>query len=419
MSNTLFRQKNLDNLSSPEELDTLVYNVPSRGWLALGTLGSIIVIAIIWSIFGTISTKVKGNGILLKNAGTGKVYSSAAGTIKKIYIRNGDNIKKGDLIATIDHPLQLIKISTEKNALTLLEEKYKKTQYQSELDLSLVFGTLQRDKENIRINIDILNTKIKTIEEKIKTQKILYEKGLITFENLLESKELLSNTKNTLSKEKNNLVLKNIEAFDKKRERETKLEELNEQIINAKRAIRELENSLKIESEILSNYNGVVFGISTSEGSDVAKGENIADIEKAEDENDLEAVFFVSALEGKMIENGFLAQISPSITKKEEYGFIKSYVSSVAAFPANRETIMNILNNNELTNTFLKDTPPIIVYAKLEKSNSTFSGFQWSSSKGPSIHISSGTLCSVEVTVKEQAPITLVIPMLKKAIRIY
>ena len=85
-------------------------------------------------------------------------------------------------------------------------------------------------------------------------------------------------------------------------------------------------------------------------------------------------------------------------------------------FPATREALMNILNNSELTTSFLKNGPPIIIYAKLNKNSKSFNGFQWSSSRGPEIYITSGTLSSVEVTVRQQSPITLVVPLIKKGL---
>ena len=416
MQNNLFRKKSLDNLSSPEQLDTLVQNVPSRGWIALATLAAIVFITILWSIYGLIPTKVQGNGILLKTSGIGKVYSTTSGMIKNIYINNGDEVKKGDLIATVSHPSRVIKVETTKDILNKLKEKYKKQSYQGKHDLEVLFGTFQREKKEIKSQIKSLFLKIKNIKKKIKNQEKLNEKGLITYQTLLKSKELLLKTQNDLRKAKNSLVLKNVEAFGKKRESEDKLEELNQKIISVKRDLRALVKNLKLESEIRSNYNGKVFEIPISEGTVINNGTNIAEIEKTGDKNDLEVVFFVSAMEGKMVEKSFVAQVSPSTVKKEEFGFIQASVKYVSSFPATRDALMNILNNNELTTSFLRNGPPIIIYAKLNKNADTFSGFQWSSSKGPEIYVTSGTLSSVEVTVRQQAPISLVIPMIKKGL---
>ncbi len=325
-------------------------------------------------------------------------------------------VKKGDLIATVGHPLRMLKVDTKKDILNKLEEKYEKLEYQFKNDLSLAFGTIQREKNEVKAQIKSLLVKIQNIKHKIFNQKKLHKKGLITYQTLLKSEELLVKTENDLRKVKNVLVLKNVEAFGKKRAREDKLENLKQSILSEKRDLRELVKNLKLENEIKSTYDGKIFEIAVSQGSIIDSGTNIAVIEKNSDKNDLEVVFFVSAMKGKMIKKDFVAQVSPSVVKKEEFGFIQSSVRYVSSFPATRDALMNILNNSELVNSYLKNGPPIVIYAKLEKNSETFSGFKWSSSKGPDIHITSGTLSLVEVTVKRQAPITLVIPMIKKGL---
>ena len=63
--------------------------------------------------------------------------------------------------------------------------------------------------------------------------------------------------------------------------------------------------------------------------------------------------------------------------------------------------------------------PQLAVFAELQPDTSTFSGFRWSSSKGPQMKMSPGTTTSVRVTVEEQAPITFVLPILKSWSGIY
>lgn len=63
--NSIFRQESLERLSSPEQLDQLMQVVNARSWLALGALGSLVLLAIGWSIFGRIPITVTGKGILV------------------------------------------------------------------------------------------------------------------------------------------------------------------------------------------------------------------------------------------------------------------------------------------------------------------------------------------------------------------
>jgi HlyD family secretion protein len=50
------------------------------------------------------------------------------------------------------------------------------------------------------------------------------------------------------------------------------------------------------------------------------------------------------------------------------------------------------------------------------KDTKTPSGYQWSSSKGPNLMLSGGTMCTAEVITRWQKPVTLVFPALRRAL---
>ena len=68
-SDRLFRKAALDRLSSPEDLDRLVSISSPRAWIALFGIGLLLAVAVAWSVFGTIPTRVKGQGILINSGG--------------------------------------------------------------------------------------------------------------------------------------------------------------------------------------------------------------------------------------------------------------------------------------------------------------------------------------------------------------
>lgn len=66
---TVFRAAALARLSSPEQLDERMRVVSARAWLALASLGALIVAFILWSCLGQIALKVKGTGQLVSQKG--------------------------------------------------------------------------------------------------------------------------------------------------------------------------------------------------------------------------------------------------------------------------------------------------------------------------------------------------------------
>jgi HlyD family secretion protein len=74
-----------------------------------------------------------------------------------------------------------------------------------------------------------------------------------------------------------------------------------------------------------------------------------------------------------------------------------------------------LLGNEALVAKLMEQGPPIQVNVALERDPSTPTGYRWSSSHGPSLKISSGTLASGDVVVQEDPPFRLVIPKVREA----
>lgn len=62
---SIFRKESLERLSSPEQLDQLMQVVNAKSWMPLATLGSLLLLAVIWSIFGRIPVTAIGKGALV------------------------------------------------------------------------------------------------------------------------------------------------------------------------------------------------------------------------------------------------------------------------------------------------------------------------------------------------------------------
>jgi hypothetical protein len=86
MPTPIFRQEALERLSSPERLDELMHVTSPRSWIALAALGGLIVAALIWSAFTTLSTTVSGSGIVESSSRT------AQGLAAIVYVTPADSL---------------------------------------------------------------------------------------------------------------------------------------------------------------------------------------------------------------------------------------------------------------------------------------------------------------------------------------
>ena len=195
------------------------------------------------------------------------------------------------------------------------------------------------------------------------------------------------------------------------------------QIQEVKRAIAQLELQLKQNSEIKSPYSGRVLEVTATSGQILSPGFRLGSIDAEKQSRELLAVTYFAVQDGKKIEQRMKdlkekgkaveVQVTPTTVKRERFGGIKGTVTSVSVFPITKEGAALSVGNADLVESLVAKGPQLEVVAKLKPDTSTFSGYAWSSSKGPPMKMSSGTTTTVRATVEEVPPITFVLPFLR------
>jgi HlyD family secretion protein len=209
------------------------------------------------------------------------------------------------------------------------------------------------------------------------------------------------------------LQAKNLEAqFARQRERmkrEFQIDELNGRI-------RVLEHRHDRESKVISQVGGTVVEIRAAAQTAVNVGDAILLIQPVESTSqELEAILYVSAATGKRVEEDMEVHISPSTVKREEYGSMRGTVRFVSDVPTSESAMMAVLNDKQMVEKFTQQIGlPLMATVELITDESTVSGYEWTSSDGPPIKISAGTLCTGAVTVQRQRPIELIVPTVRK-----
>lgn len=173
-----------------------------------------------------------------------------------------------------------------------------------------------------------------------------------------------------------------------------------------------VQTRLNSAEAVRSTKSGDVVSLQAEVGDVVGVGTVLADIEPAG--KPLLAAVYVAATDGKKIAADAPAQISPAEVSREEYGFVRGRVRSVSRFPATQGEMTELLSNDNLVQALSSGGAPYQVLVDLGTDPKTPSGLQWSSSRTPDIRISSGGVCVVDIVIREQRPIELVIPYLRE-----
>jgi HlyD family secretion protein len=141
-------------------------------------------------------------------------------------------------------------------------------------------------------------------------------------------------------------------------------------------------------------------------------------IKSAQPNSKLVSVVYFANEDGKQIQAGMQAQVTPSFAKRERDGGIVGVIANVSSFPVTTQDITALVGNAEIAAS-LAGRGRIQAFVQLQEDSSTVSGYKWSSSDGPPLKLTSGTTTSVRVKIGETAPISYIIPMLRSWTGVY
>ena len=411
----IFRQDLLDKLSSPEELDQLMKVTSPRGWLILFTIGLIMLTAVLWSIFGTIPTVVSGQGMLIRTGGVYPIVANGSGQILEVNVVSGEIVEPGQVVARIKQEELTNQIDALRNKIFALEKDLKETREFVATSKTLRDTLHANKKAAIKDSIQTKQRQQEHLKDKIESQERLLESGLITEKKIFQTRFEYESLKNEILEARNQLESLTLEKKQTENQYREKIASLILDLNSQKRRLDNLLYQRTKKGEIVSSYYGKIIDTLHSQGSFVNKGAPILRMERmGRNIQDIEVLFYVNPRDGKKIRGGMTARISPSTVKKEEFGVVLGMVTNVSNFPATKEGMMDMLSNQDLVRNLSKKGAPFEVSANLTPSRDSYSGYVWTSREGPEITLTSGIICDVEVVVKENPPITLVIPSIKK-----
>jgi len=401
MQDELFRKSALQTLSSPEQLDQMLKITRPRAWIALSAIGAMLAATLAWSIFGTLPTRVTGQGIIMRYGGIFDIVAFGNGVITELGdFKIGEVIHKGQRLGRIAQPELELAIKAAEDDLGRLrsEEKEAVTRVRTELSLQDNSFELQQSAQQ------------HIIQAKQALLAALKKSGPPSKEMLKQKIDRVESEIETAEKWLQKLTLERMQAADRQNER---LHALRLAIIQSEQTLKARQLQHRIAAEITSPYEGTIVEMMAMQGDAVKNGQTIASIEF--NQRILQAMIYLPpASYAKLLRPGMTAQISPADAKKERYGYLLGKVSAVSKYPATEAGMMSWLSNQALVRQLSGNGAPIAVLVEFIPDHSTLSGYQWSSEAGKTMQVTSGTACSGSFIVENIHPISLVIPLLRE-----
>lgn len=469
---SIFRQESLEKLSSPERLDQLMQIVKPFDWLAIGTCGTLVLTAVIWSVVGRIPMTVDGRGIVTQPRQVLDFQSTVSGQLQSLNVKSGQCVAKDEILATVE-PTEL------KKQLSLATQKLNQLRGQAQ-DSNVVLGQrMVLEKEAIAASraalekrlqdvqavtpilrakgVDAIREQRRSLEQRLQDAKSiapvlqrrlqqrnqLADEGAIPKDTLLQVEQEYLQAKQNIADIEAQLKQLDVQSTETQRQYldnlrsagdlQAQLQDLNTKgtrldqetiesrnqrnasIQEVQREIAGLEQQIARNSEIRSPQSGCIVEVTASIGQVVQPGLRLGSLKAEGQGGTLSGVTYFAVKDGKQIEPGMKITITPDTVQRERFGGIVAEVTSVSTLPVTQAGAVAVIGNPEVVQSLVGNSGAVIeVNANLIKDSQTKSGYAWSSSKGPESPITTGTTTTARVTVEERAPITFVLPILRE-----
>jgi len=128
----------------------------------------------------------------------------------------------------------------------------------------------------------------------------------------------------------------------------------------------------------------------------------------------LQAIVYAPPVARQHVGAGMAAHISPATAPPEEFGFIHGTVTAVSEVPATADAMTRVLEDPALVRTLSAGGPPFAVFVGLQPNPQAPGRYLWSTANGNGVTVTSGTRCDVTITVREQRPVELILPTIRR-----
>lgn len=369
---------------SPDKIDQAVLLVKPRQAIFAACIALIILLTIIWSIVARVPVYINGKGILINESGISEIKMQFPGKISQLNVKIGQHVEQGQVLATIE---QLDLIFDIKKLETQVRELHKN------LDWLL-------DHSDPAVRTRSINKLKRTIAG--------YDEQLAELDQQAESYET---DKLEIEKYRQLELLRMTDLIDYNQAR---IFEFRSSLLTYESELQFKKNQLVNQSQVISPYSGTVIDMSFNNGDIFNEGSTFLVIENEDyNSNELMALVYVNAKEGKKIRPGMAVQVAPSTIPPEEHGYLVGTVNYISKYTLTEAGMNRSLRNAKLVEELSREGLPMVVEVKLATDSSTVSQYKWTSGSGPDSDLVSGTLLQANIIAEQRTPISFIFPSLK------
>lgn len=364
-----------------------------------------------------VPTKALGQGIIVRsNQQIVTVQSRGTGVLQSVVVEVGDQVEAGAPLAEIVQDDLILRIDAAKARLTEIVSSLEEQTRRIALDIAAHEDALERQKssyQEIVSDLDDLQGRVEAYNQK---EEELLAKGLVRRTDMIAHMQLaydLLTRKFELSVE---IATADTALLDLRRSSAEILEQLRLDVEDQRRHVANLEAREARERFAVTSSAGVVEEIRISSGELVNRTDTLVTLAAGGDGH--EVLAFLRPDQGSRVKAGMAVHVIPTTVRKYEFGSIRGEVLNVSEQPVSLSEIRTLLQNEGLVDRFVGAGEPYLARIRMFEDADRPSGFQWWSGEGAPFLIDFGTLADVEIVVREQPPISLILPAIREFLEI-
>ncbi|BDU70963.1 hypothetical protein [Mesoterricola silvestris] len=371
-----------------------------RAWIALLALAAALLGALAWCIFGSLADEVSGSGILTREGGYFPIRSLSAGILERVLAKPGDRVEIAQSLAALGRP----EVDQE---LVALEREVGTLRAQRDDRVRLLDRETAARGASFREQERQIQEAAAAARERVRNLGGPGAPEPPGGRDLEEAKAALAASDGRMR----DLDILRAASAGQGAEKRFQMEQ---DLRRAQDRLDQLRVRDGMERIVRSPFAGKVMEVLRSPGEEVRPGSTLLKLEL--DSRPLVGYLLVRG-EGHRLRPGMAVHLEPAGFRREEFGAMRGQVTAVSGGPVDVEAVENLLDNRQLAAQLAGAGDAFLVEVKLELDPTTPSGFGWTTRQGPQERFGSGTLLQARFQVRRQAPITLILPALKKWIK--
>ena len=403
---------------SSEHFGDRISVIPPAMRALAASLTIIIAAALVWAVFGSVPTRVVGNGVVLADVqGNFAVAAVSSGPVLQVLVKPGEQVAAGTPIVIIEQRLLTVRIQNAETELKHLEENFAVLKSAHAKQIENSDETAKRQLKALEEQISKNTVLRDRLHELVEGYRKLRNKGMISENQLIGKQEQFDQMELSLADAAAKKVLIELVA-ETKRDDLLEVQRLKQVEIELKKAeIDRLKAELAVGTSITAPISGIIREIRVGRGDVATAGAVVATMGQDRD-GYFQAVTLLKGDARKRVTAGMEAQVVPDSVKRAEYGSMKGRVARVSRQDVSDDDVDRILHNRQLTKSLFDGHQALLAHVELSPTKDNASGCEWWSGKGPPYRIEAGTVATVDVIVERVRPISLVVPALRKLLSI-